>query len=177
VLVSTLYLNTRQRKERTEDRIGFAVLVPRISANQGAKVVVLDFLLVTVDNQIKHSVNPHHPSPRASGHNHAWGSEKRQRAPLDELAPALLALGALHPVLVDLDDLVVRGLRELREVSHQVLEDLVVVSVEGMRLATYVPLGGRGRRAQKRKGGVLGELEVLGLDFFEEIPVCLRARV
>ena len=51
----------------------------------------------------------------------------------DELVPALLALGALHPVLVELDELRVLVLRELRERAQRVLEDLVVLPVTRRR--------------------------------------------
>ena len=44
----------------------------------------------------------------------------------DEVVPALLARLALHPVLVELGDLGVVVLRELGELLHRVLEDLVV---------------------------------------------------
>ena len=52
-------------------------------------------------------------------------------ARLDELAPPLLAVLALHPLLIELDDARVRLLEELREVRLQVLEDLVVESARG----------------------------------------------
>ena len=51
---------------------------------------------------------------------------------LDELSPSLLALFALHPVLVELGDAVVRFFEELREVALHVFEDLVVKPTDGM---------------------------------------------
>ena len=55
--------------------------------------------------------------------------EERARsedAPVHELCPSLLALGVLHPVLVDLGKLFVRLLVELGERLHQVIVYFVV---------------------------------------------------
>jgi hypothetical protein len=45
----------------------------------------------------------------------------------DKIAPPALAVGALHPILINLDDLVVRRLRELGEDAHGVFVDLIIV--------------------------------------------------
>lgn len=77
---------------RTEDCVLLAILVATVRADERAKVIVLDFLLVL----------------------------------LDEVAPALLAIGALHPVFVELDEPLVWFCYELGKLLGEVREDLVV---------------------------------------------------
>jgi hypothetical protein len=55
---------------------------------------------------------------------------KRSSARLNEGPPAFLPFCTFHPVFVQLEKLVVRGLDEFREVCLDVLVDLVVNSVK-----------------------------------------------
>jgi hypothetical protein len=59
-------------------------------------------------------------------------NEKERHARLNEHPPPLLALRALHPVLVELGELRVVVLRELRERLERVVVDLLVDSGGGV---------------------------------------------
>ena len=58
-----------------------------------------------------------------------WGERREGHARLDELPPLLLAVLALHPLLVELDDAVIRLDEELGEVLFHVFVDLVIEPV------------------------------------------------
>jgi hypothetical protein len=117
----------------TEDGVLLAVFLVRVGTDERAEVEVHDLALVPV---------------RVDMSTPATSREKQRNARVHELAPALLALRTLHPVLVELEDLVVRGLRHLGERAHSVLVDLVVH---------------------------LRELEILRVDLLKQVPVRLRA--
>ena len=57
------------------------------------------------------------------------GSDSR----FNKLAPSLLSVSALHPVLVDLPQFVVGFRGKFRELFHGMLEDLIVKPDAGVR--------------------------------------------
>jgi hypothetical protein len=53
--------------------------------------------------------------------------KKEGDARIDKGAPALLALFALHPILVERNEVRMRRRRKLREIAQRVLKNLVIV--------------------------------------------------
>ena len=76
--------------------VRLTVLLPRVSPDEGAKVVALDLLCVLARTA---RINSYGGATAVGSGRGIW----KEHALLDEVPPALLALVALHPVLVELD--------------------------------------------------------------------------
>ena len=105
-----------QGRQLTEDGVLLGVLVTSVRADERAEVVVLHGILIP---EVKCDCQ-HDPFKRPRN-----ASNLR----LDKLAPLLLALLALHPVLVQLCDALIWLFEELGEFLLHVLEDLVIQPV------------------------------------------------
>jgi len=55
-----------------------------------------------------------------------WETEIGSNSRFDKLAPSLLSVSTLHPLLVDLAQFLVGFRRKFRELSHKVVEDFII---------------------------------------------------